>query len=277
MIQQKTPKIAIVCAAGGTRCSYSGGALCALAKEHGLLEPNYLIAASGSAGSAMYYLTGQYDSIHRIWTRHICSPKFLSFWRIHKMMDVDYLVDTIIREKEPLHLRKLAATQTRYFIPVKNAKTGKGHYISCRDKLEIHEVLRATKALPFFYGRKVRIGDEVYVDSALVITKEHGISKAIELGATHILVLEINSRKKNLLQSLAEKITSMLNGKNMNHHAYSGEVKILRIGPDQNPAPPVTRNASRLSAAFDKGYTDVRDHAELRDFLKLFINSGGGF
>jgi predicted patatin/cPLA2 family phospholipase len=275
MIQQTTPKLAIVCAAGGTSCSYSGGALCALAKEHGLLQPDYLIAASGSAGSAMYYLTGQYESIHRIWTQHICSPKFLSFWRIHKMMDVDYLVDTIIREKEPLHLRKLAATQTRYFIPVKNAATGMGHYISCRDKLEIHEVLRATKALPFFYGRKIRLGDEAYVDSALVITKEHGVSKAIELGATHILVLEINSRKKNLLQSLAEKITSMLSLKNINHHVASNEVNILRLGPDKNPAPPVSRNASRLSAAFDKGYTDVRDHMELRDFLKSFVGSGG--
>jgi predicted patatin/cPLA2 family phospholipase len=275
MIQQTTPKLAIVCAAGGTSCSYSGGALCALAKEHGLLQPDYLIAASGSAGSAMYYLTGQYESIHRIWTQHICSPKFLSFWRIHKMMDVDYLVDTIIREKEPLHLRKLAATQTRYFIPVKNAATGMGHYISCRDKLEIHEVLRATKALPFFYGRKIRLGDEAYVDSALVITKEHGVSKAIELGATHILVLEINSRKKNLLQSLAEKITSMLSLKNISHHVASNEVNILRLGPDKNPAPPVSRNASRLSAAFDKGYTDVRDHMELRDFLKSFVGSGG--
>lgn len=275
MSASKTPKLAIVCAAGGTSCSYSGGALCALAKEHGLLEPDYLIAASGSAGSAMYYLTGQFDSIHRIWTQHICSSKFLSFWRVQKMMDVDYLVDTIIREKEPLHLRKLAATQTRYFIPVKNAKTGKGHYISCRDKLEIHEALRATKALPFFYGRKVRIGDEVYVDSALVITKEHGVSKAIELGATHILVLEINSRKKNLLQSLAEKITSMLSAKSSRYDANLSEMKILRLGPDKNPAPPVTRNASRLRAAFDKGYNDVRDHMELSDFLKPFIGSGG--
>ena len=277
MIQQKTPKLAIVCAAGGTSCAYSGGALCALAKEHGLLEPDYLIAASGSAGSAMYYLTGQFDSIHRIWTRHICSSKFLSFWRIHKMMDVDYLVDTIIREKEPLHLRKLAATQTRYFIPVKNARSGKGHYISCRDHLEIHEVLRATKALPFFYGRKVRVGDEVYVDSALAITKEHGISKSIELGASHILVLEINSREKSPLQSLIQNITSMLSAKISQQDANLSEVKILRIGPDHNPAPPVTRNAKRLSAAFDKGYNDVRDHPELCDFLKPFIDSGGDF
>ena len=240
--------------------------MCALAKEHGLLEPDYLIAASGSAGSAMYYLTGQYESIRRIWTQHICSPKFLSLKRIQKMMDVDYLVDTVIRKMEPLDLDKLAKTQTRYFIPVKNAATGMGHYISCRDKLEIHEVLRATKALPFFYGRKIRLGDEAYVDSALVITKEHGVSKAIELGATHILVLEINSRKK---------ITSMLSLKNINHHVASNEVNILRLGPDKNPAPPVSRNASRLSAAFDKGYTDVRDHMELRDFLKSFVGSGG--
>jgi predicted patatin/cPLA2 family phospholipase len=270
MTEQTQPKLAIVCAAGGTSCSYSGGALSALAKEQGLLQPDYMIAASGSAGSAMYYLTGQYDSIHRIWTQHICSPQFLSFKRIRKMMDVDYLVDTIIRKLEPLDLEKLADIHTRYYIPVKNTTTGKGRYISCREKIDIHEVLRATKALQFFYARKVNIGGEFFVDPAFVITKEHGVSKALELGATHILVIEINARNKTRFQSLTGKIISHLSGKKPNHVGDTQGVKILRLGPDKNPAPPVTRNPTLLAAAYDKGYADVRDHAELRLFLEPF-------
>ncbi len=269
MIQHETPKLAIVCAGGGTSCSYSGGALSALAQEQGLVRPDFMIAASGSAGSALYYLTGQYECIHRTWTQHICSPRFLSFRRMRKMMDIDYLVDTIIRKTEPLDLDKLAGVHTRFFIGVKNAATGKGRYISCREQLDIHEVLRAAKALPFFYGRKVKIGDEFFTDSAFIITKEHGVSKALELGATHILVLEINSRNHTGFQSLAGKIVSHLGGKKPKHDSHG--VKILRLGPDKNPAPPVTRNPRLLKASFDKGYGDVRDNAELRAFLEPFV------
>lgn len=271
MSTSPTPKLAIVCAAGGTSCSYSGGALVALAKEHGLLQPDYLIAASGSAGSAMYYLTGQYDSIRRIWTQHICSPDFLSFKRIRKMMDVDYLVDTIIRKFEPLDLETLSNLRTRYFIPVKSAKTGKGRYFSCREGIDIHEILRATKALPFFYGRTVNIGGELYLDSAFTITKEHGISKAIELGATHILVLEIHSRKPGRLRSLSNRIISRFSNPTSHHPHQDSGAKILRLGPDKNPAPPVTRNPEILSAAYHKGYEDVRVHETLGDFLKPFV------
>ncbi len=271
MIPHETAKLAIVCAGGGTSCSYSGGALSALGKEQGLLQPDYMIAASGSAGSAMYYLTGQYESIHRTWTKHICSPRFLSFKRIRKMMDVDYLVDTIIGKLEPLDLDKLASIQTRYFIAVKNVTTGKGRYISCREKLNIHEVLRATKALPIFYAKKVCISGEYFADSAFIITKEHGVAKAIELGATHVLVLEINSRKNTRFQSGFKKIVSRLSVKKTNHNPEPHGVKIFRLGPDKNPAPAVTRNPKLLMAAFDKGYNNVRDNAELRAFLEPFI------
>ena len=271
MSGQPTPRLAIVCAAGGTSCAYSGGSLVALAREHGLLQPDYLIAASGSAGSAMYYLTGQYESIQRIWTRHICTPDFISFKRIRKMMDVDYLVDTIIRKYEPLDLEKLSNLQTRYFIPVKNAATRQGRYFSCREGIDIHEILRATKALPFFYGRKVNIGGELYLDSAFTITKEHGVSKAIELGATHVLVLEIHPRRRTLLQTLASRIVSRFGAGTPEHAHHDRAVSILRLGPDSNPAPPVTRNPELLTAAYEKGYEDVRSHAELREFLAPFV------
>ncbi len=269
MIPHETPKLAVVCAGGGTSCSYSGGSLSALAKEQGLLQPDFMIAASGSAGSALYYLTGQYESIHRTWTQHLCSPKFLSFKRMRRMMDIDYLVDTIIRKTEPLDLDKLARCHTRYFIAVRNITTGKGRYISCREQLDIHEVLRAAKALPFLYARKVKIGDELFADSAFTITKEHSVSKALELGATHILVLEINSRNNTRFESLGGKIVSRLSGEKPNHDSHGA--KILRLGPDKNPASPVTRNPRLLAAAFEKGYKDVRDSAELRTFLEPFI------
>jgi predicted acylesterase/phospholipase RssA len=154
---------------------------------------------------------------------------------------------------------------------VKNASTGQGRYFSCREGIDIHEVLRATKALPFFYGRKVNIGGELFLDSAFTITKEHGVSKAMELGATHILVLEINPRNRTRLQNLTHKIISRFSGNKPNSAHQSHEVTILRLGPDTNPAPPVTRNPDLLTAAYEKGYEDVRNHSGLRAFLEPFV------
>ncbi len=186
-------------------------------------------------------------------------------------MDVDYLVDTIIGKMEPLDLDKLASIRTRYFIAVKNVTSGKGRYISCREELNIHEVLRATKALPIFYGKKVKISGELFADSAFIITKEHGVAKAIELGATHILVIEIHSRNKTHFQAFTQKVVSKLGEQKTNQIKESHGVKIFRLGPDRNPAPAVTRNPKLLTAAFDKGYNDVRDNTELMAFLEPFV------
>jgi hypothetical protein len=119
----------------------------------------------------------------------------------------------------------------------------------------------------------VNIGGELLSDSAFVITKEHGVAKAVELGATHVLVLEINSRNGNRFQPLAKKIASRLMGGKKHHGPSPHGVEILRIGPDKNPALPFTRNPEKLAAAFHKGYVDVRDSRELRAFLEPFVRS----
>jgi predicted patatin/cPLA2 family phospholipase len=254
MAAQNPKKLAVVCAAGGMSCAYIGGALAALAIEHGIVQPDYLVAASGSAGSAIYYLTGQYDSLRRIWTEHISSPHFISFRRLHKIMDVDYLVDTIIRQMEPLDLEKLSMLDTRYFIAARNAATGKGRYFSCREGQDIHELLRATKALPFFYGRKVELDDGFYLDAAFRITKEHSIRKAIELGATHIIVIQVNNR----IPAASPEMTNP-------------NLEIIRVGPDKNPAYPISKDPALITASYQKGYLDVRDSEKLRGFLEPFL------
>lgn len=268
MIHQK---LAVVCAAGGTSCSYCGGALAALAAEHRIKNPDYIIAASGSAATALYYLTGQYDSMHRIWTEHVCSPRFLSFLRFTKMLDVDYLIDTVIRNKEPLNLEKLAASPTRYFFSIKNATTGQGRYLSCEEELDVYEALRATKALPFFYGRKVTIDGEPYVDSAFNLTKEDGVIFAAQQGATHILLIETNNQTKSSFMTLISKLFSKFSsGKRKRHDDGRFDIQIIRMGPDKNPAPPLTRNPALLSAAYLKGYEDMRDHSQMKQFLSSF-------
>ncbi|MES2995360.1 MAG: patatin-like phospholipase family protein [Verrucomicrobiota bacterium] len=262
-------KLAIVCAGGGMSCVYCGGALEALAIEHDIRQPDFILAASGGAGSSLYYLTGQFEEMRRIWTHYLPSREFFSYRRFTKIMDVDYLIDEVVKKLEPLDIEKLRGLRTRYFIPVKNMRTGEGRYISCQDGLDVYEVLRATKALPIFYGRKVLIGDDHYVDSAFKLTKEDSVAKAIELGATHVVVIEINGHKESRLFAGGRKLLNHLSRKSA-PAAHSGDTRIIRIRPDTNPASPITRATARLGKAYEKGYHDVKNSAELRDFLAPF-------
>lgn len=266
------PKLAIVCAGGGMSCVYCGGALEGLARELGVTQPDFLLAASGGAGSSLYYLTGQFEEMRRIWTVHLASRAFFSYRRFSKIMDVDYLVDVVIKHTEPLDLDALRRSATRYFIPVKNASTGEGRFISRDDGLDLYEVLRATKALPVFYGKKVPLDGAPYVDSAFRLTKEDSVTKAIGLGATHILVIEINGRRENPILTGGRKILTTVSRKKTVEHPP--EANIFRVRPHVNPATPLTRDSATLATAYDLGYADVKADAALRSFLAPFIAGG---
>ncbi len=244
-------KLAIVCAGGGMSCSYAGGAIVALADELKITRPDFLIAASGSAATAMYYLTGQQDRIRRIWTDYLATPRFFSIKRFREMMDVDYLIDEVIREKEPLDLEKLAKIETRYFIPVTNTRTGEGRYVACSEEVDLFELLRATKALPFFYGRKVMIDGDPHMDSGFKITKEDGVRKAKELGATHVLVIQIDGKVESPVLTQVRSLLMRCIGKDKKALPHDHEDGVFRVQPERNPASPLTRDKKKLIEAFE--------------------------
>lgn len=81
------------------RSAHGGGFLCALAQELGIATPDILVASSGDAGNILYFSAGQYESIKRIWEKLLSTPKFISPWRFWRVMDIDYLIDTVFKER----------------------------------------------------------------------------------------------------------------------------------------------------------------------------------
>lgn len=183
-------KIAIVCSGGGMKCAYSAGVLVALAKELNLVSPDLIIAASGSAGSVFYYLAKQYEEIERIWTKHLAKGNFISFLRFWKIIDIDYLIDTVFRNLEPLDDKKIKDTTTKLFIPLININTKSIVWAENHSSMNTFEMLRAAKALPFFYGKEVALDKNNHVDGAFIINIDDMIRKAASLGATHLIVID---------------------------------------------------------------------------------------
>jgi len=278
-------KIAIVTNGGGMSCSYSAGAICALAEVYGLTEPDILVGSSGGAGTMAYFAAGQYSSIKNIWTNLLCTRKFISFWRIFKIMDIDYLIDEVMKKQDPLNTERVHQTKIDLFLSATEQQTGKMKFFSNRSSEDIFEVLRASKAIPIVYNRTVAINGIKYIDgeiSAKIIEEEE---KAIAEGATYVISVR-NDKKNNTLKnfimrtyfifatkSLRKTIKNFCNGE-ICCHPYKNpsqvcNANIFYISPTKKLKIGLLDNRRQsLEEAFEAGYNDVKDGEQLRLFLE---------
>lgn len=190
-------KLAIITSGGGLRCSYGVGVILCLAQRYGITEPDILIACSGSAGTGSYYVAKQYDSIRNIWENLLPTKRFLNKWRFWRLIDIDYLIDSIFKEQDPLNARSVVDSPTQYLIPAMNRVTGAIEYFSNRDGTDVFEAMRATKAMPiaFRYDPRVMIAGWPYCDSSLSSRPTTHLRKAVSLGATKIVMVDNTSAR----------------------------------------------------------------------------------
>ena len=267
-------KIAIVCSGGGMRCSYSAGVLVALGKEYQFFVPDIIIGASGSAGNILYYVTGQLDSIERIWTHWLANKKFISFFRFGRIMNIDYLIDGILKKEEVMNVEKLREANIKYFIPLCNAENGGIKYFTNEDQNEF-EVLRAAKSIPLITRNKVMVGNSNYCDGRIGTNLQKDIAKAIQEGAKVVVAiansqnlnhasffrrlyawLGLNSRLRKVFLNNKEEIINNL-----------GRVKIIYIKAPTLPVGLLTIDKEKLMQSFQLGYNDVKNNKELQELF----------
>ena len=273
MIEKDEKKLAIVCSGGGMGCAYAGGVLCALSKELHLTSPKYIITASGSAGATLYYLTGQLSELERIWKQHLSTTKFISFARLRRVMDIDYLVDVVFNLLEPLTISVLPGVDTQFYIPAMEVSSQNVRYFSKEDNVDSFELLRAAKALPIFYGKATPLLGGRYVDSGLVEGLDDLINKARSLNPTHVLVIDVQVKAvpflflKRLFRHMVIKVR---NDKHSKNSFTIDRPKIFTLFAKNNPASLLTRDKRKLAESFDLGYGDTKNNKELLSFLSNF-------
>src|SRR3989338_10270539 len=113
---------AIVCSGGGMRSAHGAGFLYALATQLGLTAPDVMVGSSGDAGNVLYFSAGQYESLKRIWTELLSTPKFISPLRFWRVMDINYLVDTVFKEQERLDTDALGLSAIRWFVSIEDSR-----------------------------------------------------------------------------------------------------------------------------------------------------------
>jgi predicted patatin/cPLA2 family phospholipase len=157
------------------RLGLSEGFDCALGSSSGALNAAYMLAGQSQLGLEVYL-----DEVTHF---HMLDP-----FRPARWGDIDVLIENVITTSpKALDIQALRASPTELHVVLTSCRTGEPKVFSTRDDVDLIEVLRATAAIPVAHGVPVRVGDECYVDGALV--EALPLTQALALGCTDLVVV----------------------------------------------------------------------------------------
>ncbi len=273
-----TELTAIICSGGGMKSAHGAGFLYALATKLGITAPNIMIGSSGDAGNVLYFSAGQYDGMKRVWTELLSTDKFISFLRFWRVMDVNYLIDTVFRNQEPLDTNALKNSSIRWFVPMSDYDTGRTRYVSAEDALNPFEVLRASAAIPIVFGEKIPIDGNRYTDGELGPTLQDHVTQALRQGVRRILIINHTAPWHTISRAVYEGYAAHIPkgmhdaiirdlSTNVFHMSAPGAT-VIAVAPQNLPAGNLTRNKKKLVRTFEYGVEDaLAIEKELRDLF----------
>jgi hypothetical protein len=273
-------KTAIIAIGGGMRSARGAGFLYTLGATLKLPVPDLLVGTSGSAASVLYFASGQYETMRHIWTEMVATPEFISHVRVWRMMDVNYLIDTILKVRGPLDVEALKRSPSRVIVPILNIESGVVEFADAQKAADPFELLRAAKALPFFFGQPVKIGNAEYTDGELGLIPQDLINYVASCGASRVLLLDDSSLKTRPVKFGARVYARvapanvrdvMLRDVEMQESpvvAPAG-MHLLRFKLDTLFIRALTSDRRKVRRAFDRGVGDALAHEqELRTLFE---------
>ncbi len=263
-------------------CAYAAGAMVALARELNFREPNFLIAGSGSTGTFAYFAAKQYGIIKRVWTDALITRKFLNRFRLWRIIDVDYLIDVIMKQENPVDMASVQASPSELLVAATNADTGKLTYFSDKereDEEEIFELLRASKAMPVAFNKVISVDGGRYCDTELSADLRAHIREAVRRGATKVIA--INNSVPRLESSLAMGAWMRFQSKAFRERyreewkAVTGYrvpegVRLELVAPKRGtPVSTLTSTKKGMLETYEMGYRDMLAHKGVRSLLEI--------
>ncbi len=122
-------------------------------------------SASAGAVAPLAYLADDSSAFVDEVVRRLIDGRFINRLRVHRISDIDYLVDEVLAPL--IDLRALSSPgRPELWVALVDASTGLLRY----ERLESRNamtLLRATMAVPILYGRKVRFEGARYVDGGI--------------------------------------------------------------------------------------------------------------
>ncbi len=159
-----------------------------------LRDVGTFVVSSASVGNTFAYLSERERHIGRkMWTEELTSEKFIlkpplrRLLRGEMVVDVDYLVDVVFKQRYPFSIERIGEAKESVYFPLLNVDRGEIEFFSTsseappfvvrngkqvpihRVRLDgnLYEVIRAAKAVPFLYNKVITINGARYVDGGI--------------------------------------------------------------------------------------------------------------
>ena len=275
--------ITVVAQGGGMVTAYHAGVVRAIGEQFGFSKIKRIVASSGSAALYAYLVSGQTNLIEPIWYYLLESGRFIDPWH-HKrgrgIINIDFLVDNAIRERYPLNLDSFRKSPIAFDIGVTETETGQSMFFSKNAHLDPHQLLRASCAIPYFYGKHVDLAGRQYCDGTIgdivglsqigddskvlvVLTRPDRPIRKLLLARRMLRWLLL----RNEPLALQEKIWGMPTEYDLlNQHiaAFSKGRSVCVIRPQQQlPMWRIDTRIQKLAATIEQGYRDTMNTAGL--------------
>lgn len=277
-------KTAWIFPGGSARAVYTAGVIYALS-EMNLPKPDIIIGCSGSGPTSLCYLSSQREIIKNVWCESLSDGNFLSFKRFWRIMDINYLVDFLLKKKFTLNVKGIKDSTITAYMPITDSLTGEIKYFSNKMDIDILEVARASVSVPFwtnlFSTRGVSINGRYYSDCPPAARFQLHTKKAISEGATRVIVFDnwhgednpsgyffsklfirfMKNRKfRERQMEYFKEINSFEEPKDINFHIFSPIRKLAMSRWNDDGG-----NAKKV---FDRGYNETINNKKLLEIYK---------
>lgn len=186
-------KFGLIIEGGGMRGIIAGGMLLALHEGAGTKFFDAIYGTSAGTLGGAFFLSGQIPYGIGIYYEDLATERFINLARIPPRFDIDYLID-ILGNKRKLDTAAVKRHETELIIAATNVETGKQCYLSSRSDTPLLTAIKASCALPIFYGKPVEINGGRYLDGGII--NDSLVCKAIADGCTDILILFTRPRER---------------------------------------------------------------------------------
>jgi predicted patatin/cPLA2 family phospholipase len=277
-------KTAWIFPGGSARAIYTAGVIYALC-EMDIPKPDIIVGCSGSGPTSLCYLSGQKEIIKDVWCKSLSNRKFLSLWRFWKILNIDYLIDGLLKEKFPLNLEAIYNSPVELFMPLTDSTTGKPEYLSNKSGLDILEISRGCVFIPLIanlfapYG--IPLNNKFYFDCAPSSRYQLHVEQVKKWGAQRIIVFDNwNVDEKSKVGFLFSKIFTLTRNKIFKKNQFQyfrdvhdfkppQDIELIVLSPISLAGMGRWNNENKnAQIVFQSGYNETLTNKKLLDLYK---------
>lgn len=181
-------KLGLLIEGGAMRGVYTAGSLLGLHQLGANAVFDAVYGTSAGALNAVHFLAGDGPRNIAAYYKILTDRRFYNPRRIHKIVDIDFLIDVVMRREYLIDFAKARRSPAQLKIAVLNWDRAKAEVLELpKDDGEAMTLLHAGVALPILYNRLIDFRGAKYADAGMVVP--FPLEQAIEDGMTDLLVL----------------------------------------------------------------------------------------